>query len=92
MLKSLIGGAIREEMKRRVDEVLKAGSDWNSTATALNESLKQLVATINQGKVEPATLKSLGAPLRALGKKTDRLAKAFTSYEKTLKETAAQFQ
>jgi len=84
LLGEIFGSTVRREMKRRVDQVLKAGEEWNKTAKELTETLKELTKAIYEGNVDPKTLKPLGAPIRNLAKQSAKIAKAFTNYEKTL--------
>jgi len=84
LLGNLLAGKIRSEMKERVEQILKAGNEWNQTANKLIESLNSLTAAIQQGKVDPISLNSVVAVGKSLSKNTARLAKSFQAYDRTL--------
>lgn len=87
----MIGGAIRKEMKERVDEVLTSGEAWRKSADNLTAELAKLNAAISQGKVDPATLRTLELPIKHLTNNTEKLSKAFMAYIHTLKVAFARF-
>jgi len=89
LLTDLFG--IKSEMRKRVDEVLKAGAEWNKTAQNLTDTLKELTKAIYEGKAQPEALKPLGPSIKNLGKQTSNLAKAFTSYQQTLNKIAGKY-
>lgn len=82
VLDALLGSSIRGEMKRRVDQVLKAGHEWTETAEKLNKTLKELTKAIYEGDAK--TVKPIGAPIRKLANQTGKMSKALTNYTKTL--------
>lgn len=90
MLRGIVDSAIRGEMRRRVDEVLKAGTEWCNASKSLEASVNALAKAITEGKVPPETLKPLAASVKNLTGKTTRLAKAFTKYNATLEKIVKQ--
>jgi len=92
IVKDLLGSTIRHEMKRRVDEVLKAGGEWSETARALIEAMNRLSIAIEKGDVDRSNLKSISKSVKHLSKRTTRLAKAFESHHKTLEKIRAQVE
>jgi len=86
ILGSIVGGALRSEMKNRVDEILNCGKEWNATARDLTEALKDLTDAVKQGNVAPSTLKPVVASSKVLAVKTARLTRAFETYQVTLKD------
>jgi chromosome segregation ATPase len=74
--------SIREDMKKRVDEVLKAGSDWKITAEKLTKTLEELTETIQRGN--PGDLKPIKTELKKLSRETRKLAAAFNNHRQTL--------
>jgi chromosome segregation ATPase len=74
--------AIRDEMKQRVDEVLKAGAEWKETAEKLTKTIQELTETIREGR--NVNLKPVKADLRKLSKETEKLAQAFNHHRQTL--------
>lgn len=84
-LREWIGGAIRKEMKERVDEVLKSADAWNKSADLLTAELAKLNQAITEGKVDSSILKPLGSSIKKLTASNGKLSKAFTEYTQTLK-------
>lgn len=80
---AMFEGIIRREMKRRVDEVLNAGKEWNRTADKLADAINRAVE-----KGDAKTVKELSSTGKKLQKPTIRLAKAFENYTKTLGKIA----
>jgi hypothetical protein len=73
---------IREEMKQRVNEILKCGNEWKLTAEKLNETLQKLIETIEKGS--SVDLNPVKSDLKKLSVQTGKLAKAFEAHRKTL--------
>jgi len=92
IVKDLLGNTIRREMKRRVDEVLKAGGEWNKTARELIEAMNRLSEAIEKGGIDRSNLKSISKSVKQLSKRTTRLAKAFESHHKTLEKISTEFK
>jgi len=84
LLRSFLGDKIREEMRNRVDEVLKAGGDWNSTAKELIAALDRHTEAIKNGTVDPTTLKAIEKSNSQLARSTKLLARAFDNHGRTL--------
>jgi len=85
----ILESTIRKEMKNRIDEVLRCGQEWDQTAKALKTSIDNLVAEFKAAaakgvSVDPAAIKEIGPPITRLCKNTDRLAKGFESYTRTM--------
>jgi chromosome segregation ATPase len=74
--------SVREDMKKRVDEVLKAGSDWKATAEKLTKALEELTETIQRGN--PGELNPIRTDLKKLSRETRKLAAAFNNHRQTL--------
>jgi len=87
----LLSGKIRAEMKQRVDEVLKAGEEWNKTAKELTEALNRLTNAVLTGSPDPADAKLVARAARKLGKETARLTRAFEAHGQTLEKVLARF-
>jgi len=77
---------IREDMKKRVDEILKAGNEWQRTAEKLTKTIQTLIETIEKGN--PKDLQPIKGELKKLTTQTRRLAKAFQQHRKTLNTLA----
>ncbi len=90
MLRGIVNEAIRGEMRKRVDEILKSGAEWCSASKSLEASVSALAKAITEGKVPPETLKPLEASVKNLAGKTTRLAKAFTKYNVTVEKIAKE--
>jgi len=73
---------LKEDMKKRVDEVLKAGSEWKATAEKLTKALEELTETIQKGN--PGDLKPLRTEVKKLSRETRKLAAAFNNHRQTL--------
>jgi hypothetical protein len=85
----ILESTIRKEMKNRIDEVLRCGREWDESAKALKASIDNLVAEFKAAAtkgvpVDPAAIKEIGSPISRLCQKTDKLAKGFESYTKTM--------
>lgn len=87
----MIGGAIRKEMKERVDEILKSGEAWQNSADNLTAELTKLNQAIAEGKIDPKILKSLEPSIKKLAGNSGKLSKAFTQFVHTLKVAFARF-
>jgi len=68
-------------MKKRVDEVLKAGAEWQATAEKLTKALEELTKTIQR---ENRNLKPIKTDLKKLSRETKKLAGAFNNHRQTL--------
>ncbi len=87
-------GSMREDMKKRVDEVLKAGAEWQATAEKLTKALEELTETIQKGNPavwsvfgdlnKAGDLKPIKIELKKLSRETRRLATAFNNQRQTL--------
>jgi len=90
---SIIGdfltGKLRDEMRQRVDEVLRAGSEWSKTARDLIEALNRLTEAIEKGNTKPS--KTISRVARQLARQTKRLTKAFENHNKTLEKIVRKF-
>jgi hypothetical protein len=73
---------IREDMRKRVDEILRAGNDWKTTAEKLTGSLQVLIEAIQKGN--PQDLQPIKSDLKSLSTQTRRLARAFEAHRETL--------
>lgn len=82
ILEKLAAGTIREEMKRRVDEIIRAGAEWSKAAKELEATLNRLIEAIE--KNEQFNLKPVNAGLSNLAKKTHQLTKALESHKEVL--------
>jgi chromosome segregation ATPase len=74
--------SMREDMKKRVDEVLKAGMEWKATAERLTKALEELTETIQKGS--PGDLKPIKTDLKKLSRETRKLAATFNNHRQTL--------
>lgn len=72
---------IREDMKKRVDEIIKVGESWNKTANQLIKSLNELKETIQESHTD---LRPINKNLSKLATQTKRLSKAFEAHRRTL--------
>lgn len=86
---NILESTIRKEMKNRIDEVLRCGREWDQSAKTLNASIDNLVAALKAVAeksipLDPAAIKELSSPTTRLCKVTDRLAKGFENYTKTM--------
>lgn len=86
VLGDLLSGRLRQEMRQRVDEVLRCGNEWNQTAQKLIEALNKLTDSIQKGNTIPANAKQVATGARKLAKETQRLTRAFEAHNKTLSE------
>jgi len=86
ILGDLLSGRLRQEMRQRVDEIMKCGNEWNKTATELTEALNKLTEAVQKGNIDPAIPKSVAQGARKLAKQTGKLTSAFEAHNKTLAE------
>jgi len=75
-------GTIREDMKKRVDEVIRAGAEWNKTAKELEATLNRLIEAIQKGN--PVDLNPVNSNLAKLAKQTKHLSEAFENHRRVL--------
>lgn len=86
---NILEGTIRKEMKSRIEEILRCGHEWDETAKALKNSLDKLATELQNASakgipLDPAAVKAISSPVTRLGKSTDRMAKGFEGYTKTM--------
>jgi len=86
-----LSGKLRAEMKQRVDEVLAAGKEWNTTARELTEALNRLTSAVLAGSPDPADAKLVARAARKLGKDTGRLRRAFEAHGEMLEKILTRF-
>jgi len=86
-----LSGRLRQEMRQRVDEVLKAGNEWNQTARELIEAVNRLTDSIKAGNPKPLDSKLIARGTRKLAKETVRLTRAFEAHNKTLSEIVRRY-
>lgn len=79
-------------MRRRVNQVLKAGDEWNRTAKQLIEATDNLTKAIENKEVKSTLINPLKKSVQTLSKRTTRLAKAFESYQKILGKIASKVE
>jgi len=91
ILGDILSGKLRAEMKQRVEEVLKAGESWSSTAKELTEALNRLTAAALAGKADPEDAKLVARSSRKLAKETGRLRRAFEAHGEILKKILMQY-
>jgi len=91
MIGDILSGRLRQEMRQRVDEVLRCGNEWNQTARELITALNNLTDSIQKGKPNPTPFKSVTQGARKLAKETRRLTNAFQAHNKTLTEILAKY-
>jgi len=91
VLGDIFSGRLRQEMRQRVDAVLRAGNEWCSTARDLVEALNKLTNSIQQGNVNPVDVKIMAKSARTVAKKTEALTKAFLAHNKMLSEVLARY-
>jgi len=91
VLGDILSGRLRQEMRQRVDEVLKCGNEWNQTARQLIEALNRLSDSIKTGNPNPADSKSVAGGVRKLAKETQHLTRAFEAQTKTLREILTRY-
>jgi len=82
----VLSGRLRQEMRQRVDEVLKCGNEWSQTAHKLIEALDRLTGSIQKGNPNPADVKAIARGSKQLAKETRRLTRAFEAHNKTLEK------
>jgi len=91
ILGDILSGKLRAEMKQRVEEVLKAGEEWNKTAKELTEALNRLTNAVQTGVPDPADAKLVARCSRKLAKETGRLRRAFEAHGEILKKILTQY-
>jgi len=91
VLGDLLSGRLRQEMRQRVDEVLRCGNEWNQTAQKLIEALNRLSDSIQKGNTDPRDVKMVATGARKLAKETQRLTRAFEAQTKTLGEILTRY-
>jgi hypothetical protein len=89
LLGGLLESTIRKEMKNRIDEILRCGAEWNESAKILKNTLDKLItelqnATAKGIPLDPAAMKAISSPVTRLCKSTDRMARGFEGYSKTM--------
>ena len=89
LLSGLVETAIRKEKKTRIDEELRCGREWDTSAKELKTSIDKLVTELQNAvakdiAVDPAAIKNVASPTTRLCKVTDRLARGFEAYTKTM--------
>lgn len=82
---------LQEDMRKRVDEVLSAGKEWQATAEKLVEALNRLTEAVEKGEADPQSVKAVGTGLRRLCKETHGLARAFQMHREVLAELLVKF-
>jgi uncharacterized protein YukE len=91
MIGDILSGRLRQELRTRVDEVLKAGNEWNQTAHELTQALNNLTDAIKSGNPEKAHSKVVAQTARKLARETTRLTKAFEDHNQTLEKIVTKF-
>jgi len=91
ILGDVLSGRLRQEMRQRVDEVLKCGNEWSQAARDLIEALNRLTDSIKKGNPDPSIPKSVVRASRKLAKETARLTRAFEAHNKTLSEILRRY-
>jgi len=91
VLGDLLSGRLRQEMRQRVDAVLRCGNEWNQTAQKLIEALNKLTDSIQKGRANPADVRAVATGAKKLAKETQRLTRAFEAHNKTLGEILARY-
>jgi len=86
----VLSGRLRQEMRQRVDEVLKCGNEWSQMAQKLVEALDRLTDSIQKGNPNP-DMKTVARGAKQLAKETRRLTNAFQAHNKTLGELLARY-
>jgi len=87
----VLSGRLRQEMRQRVDEVLKCGNEWSQTAKELIEALNKLSGTVQKGNPDPSVFKSVSRAGRKLAKETARLTRAFEAHNNTLEKILTRY-
>jgi len=87
----LLSGRLRQEMRQRVDEVLKCGNEWSQTARGLVEAINKLTDSIKRGNPDPTDAKLVAQGAKKLAKETGRLTRAFEAHNKTLDEILRRY-
>lgn len=76
-ISDMLTGKIRDEIKKRVDEILTAGREWRETAVKLTEALNRLADVIEKNEVYTSNIKQVSKTARMLAKNTKALTEAF---------------
>lgn len=84
MIGDFLSGRLRQEMKQRVDEVMRCGNEWNKTARELIDALNKLTDSIQKGSSDPAIPKQVVGTSKRLARETARLSSAFESLNRTM--------
>jgi len=92
ILSDILTGRIRQEMKSRVEQVLKAGDDWSRTAKELIVAMDRLTEAIKSGSVDPKSLEGMVKGTKHLAANTEKLTKAFTNFNGTLERTLTKIE
>jgi len=79
--------SIREELKQRVNELLKAGEEWRKTADRLTAAIENLTAEIKSGR-NPKNLRTIKADLRKLAAETRNLSNSFGKVYRIVEEVS----
>lgn len=80
----LFTGKLRNEMKERVDTILKAEEEWSRTAKDLIVALDKLTKAVENGNVDASTIKPVTKGVTGLTRSTKLLSKGFSSHANTL--------
>ncbi|MEM2273629.1 MAG: hypothetical protein QXX56_05390 [Candidatus Bathyarchaeia archaeon] len=81
----IVGGKIREEIRKRVDEILSAGERWCKSANDLTEAINKLVNLAETGKINPKDLKLISRTAKTLARETRNLNKSFSNLSETIR-------
>lgn len=77
-------GRLRNEMKERVDTILKAEEEWSRTAKELIVALDKLTKAVENGNVDASTIKPVTKGVTGLTRSTKRLSQSSSSLTSTL--------
>lgn len=83
---------IRSEMKRRVDQILKASDIWGLRAKELTTALNNLTEAIEKGKIDTKLLKPIIQGTSKLSKSTGKLGLTLKKYSATLTKINEQIE
>ena len=92
LIGEILGGKIRQEMKTRVDQVLKAGDEWSKTAKELIMALDKLTDAIKAGNIDPSSMEPVVKGVKHLSSDTRQLEKSFNYFNKTLEKTLTKIE
>jgi len=92
ILGDILAGKIRQEMKSRVDQVLKAGDDWSRTAKELITALDRLTEAIKSGNPDSSSLEAVARGTKRLAFDTQKLTRAFEAHNKTLEKALTKIE